>query len=657
MPPNWPQLALEGGFATVSPVQPTGTFLLNDAVSGILNTDTLGGAVTWSDLTQWLRSGDIARPGSREQGPLWAYQPGTLSVVLNNQDGRFDPDNLAGPYVAAGQSELTAMVPVRVRASWNGITYPLFWGYADAWDDDGRNYAGRYAETALSATDGQKVLSGVILPASGSAGAGETTGARVNRILNAAMWYTGTGQRVVSAGNSTVQATTFDDGSGNDQAWALMQAASDAEIGELYLNGSGQLVFRDRHALLTDTRSAIPQAVFGDQPGTLHWVPAEPPVSLPYWVAGVAQNSATSLSQFAQGTGAGDTLIVAACTMSGSPTGVSDTQGNSYFPLASLTANGMAIQVYACTGAIALQGFVDQVTVTFTGPGLNSWAAVGCPGIIASSAVDVTVTASGSSAAPSLSSGALAQPTEAVVALLANAGGTGNLPAWGGGFTQAGPTATGTTANLSFGALVTSSASPVTASAAITSAAWDMIVISLRGFGQFLAELPYAQAVRACDDTTLANDVQATRVGGALQEVTDSASITKYLFPRSYARTDLILTDDASALHWAQWVLRVASVNDKRFDQLVIAPLRDPVNLWPQALGREVGDRIQVWRRPPGVAAISRDCFIRGIAHHWDWSAGAWQTTWTLQDASRYGSFFVLDHPVLGALNSNALAF
>jgi hypothetical protein len=381
----------------------------------------------------------VSRPASRQQGPLWSYRQGTASVVLNNADGRFDPGNLAGPYVAAGATELNAMVPVRVRAAWNGVTYPLFSGFADSWGDDGRNYAGRYAETTLSATDAQKVLSGIKTAGVAAQGTGEDTGARITRILNAAQWYTGTAYRSVATGNSTLQGYT-----GGDSAWTLMQGAADSEIGELYIDGSGKVVFRSRRAVLTDTRSNTVQAVFGDMPGTVQ--------------------------------------------------------------------------------------------------------------------------------------------------------------------------AAGT-------------------------------------------ELPYASVTRARDDTTLANDIQAASTGGALQEVQDAASVAKYLFPRTYARSDLILQDDTTALLWAQWVLYVSKGDEDRFDQITVNPLRDPANLWPQVLGRQAGDRIQVWRRPPGVAPVVKDCFIRGIAHTWDWSAGTWQTTFTLQDASKYGSFMTLSNPTLGQLNANALAF
>jgi len=529
-PRNWPQVVLEGGFVQTKPVQPAGTFILSDATYGILGTSTLGGDHTYSDLSSWVRSGSVTRPVTRQQGPLYSYPQATMSVVLNNADGRFDPNNLgpAAPYVAAGQTELRAIVPIRLRAIWNGISYPLFDGFTDAWTDDGANYAGRYAETTVEATDAQKVLQGLHLTPLGSAvGAGETTDARINRILTEAGWYTGNGRRQLAPGDSQMQGTIL-----GDTPWNLMQLAVDSEIGELYINGSGVVVFRNRQGILQDTRSTVPQAVFGD-------------------AAGSAQAAGT--------------------------------------------------------------------------------------------------------------------------------------------------------------------------------------------------EVPYRQVTRARDDTTVSNDVQATRAGSTnMQEAFSQAMIDKYLFARTYQRTDLLLTSDSETMNWAQWVLYVAKNDEDRFDQLVIFPLRDPVNLWPQALGREIGDRIQVWRRPPGVldttspwqfsnigaapdastftvtivqaasispgddfqlytsgmvlkqpaifnvialgtpsggnvavtfappavsapasgdvvlqvtGAVVKDCFIRGIAHSFSVSADTWQTTFTLQDASRYSSFWTLDAPVNGKLNQNGLAY
>jgi hypothetical protein len=167
-------------------------------------------------------------------------------------------------------------------------------------------------------------------------------------------------------------------------------------------------------------------------------------------------------------------------------------------------------------------------------------------------------------------------------------------------------------------------------------------------------EVQCTSLTRPDDDTTMANDIQATRVGGALQEVTDAASVSKFLFARTYQRSDLILTTDAETLNWAQYIGYLSAQDEFRFDQITITPPADPDDLWPQALGRDLGDRIEVWKRPPDVAAYSADLFIRGIVH--TWTPAMWQTVWTPQNAGRY-SFLTLDDATLGVLDTNALAY
>lgn len=53
----------------------------------------------WTDISGFLRSGQISRPANRLAGPLYQYQAATFSGQLKNGDGRFDPDNICGPYV------------------------------------------------------------------------------------------------------------------------------------------------------------------------------------------------------------------------------------------------------------------------------------------------------------------------------------------------------------------------------------------------------------------------------------------------------------------------------------------------------------------------------------------------------------------------------
>jgi hypothetical protein len=375
-----PQMIVEAGFQPKSPAGTPGQFILDSALQGILDTDFLGaGVASWADISSYVLNFTITRASTREQGPLLTVQASTFSCTLDNTDGRFDPDNLNGPYVAFGVTQIRPMIPVRVRAEWAGTDYALFSGFADSWQDMLVDYSQSYDEVTLSATDGFKALAGITLAPVTAAGAGEDAGSRVTRILNSLGWYAD--HRRISAGDLTLQATTY-----GDTALNLLQLAADSEIGELYVDGGGNLVFRHRRAVLGETRSVTPQAVFGDLPGTVQ------------------------------------------------PAGT---------------------------------------------------------------------------------------------------------------------------------------------------------------------ELAFASVGRADDDTTMANDVQATNVnGGILQEVTDDNSVATFLFPRTYARSDLILQTDADANYWAQGILQVSKNGEDRFEQLNVDPQADTANLWPQVLGREYGDRIQVWRRP-----------------------------------------------------------
>lgn len=238
----------------------TSTLLhLDDPTRGKLDTGTLGvdaaDSPVFTDVTPWFRSGNITRGSRRIDSPIVTYDPGTAAIVLGNQDRRFDGGNLAGPYVSGGETQVTAMRVVRVMATWAGVTYELGRMFADDWDcvwkDPGDS------EVTLTATDGMKVLSGISRTAGGPIGASETTGARVNRVLDSANWPAA--DRLIATGQSTVQATVLD-GSPLQE----LQLTADSEIGELYVDAGGRFLFRNRHATLTDTRSNTSQGIFGD---------------------------------------------------------------------------------------------------------------------------------------------------------------------------------------------------------------------------------------------------------------------------------------------------------------------------------------------------------------------------------------------------------
>lgn len=230
---------------------------------------------------------EVNRPASRNLGVLVRYPASTCRVVLDNTDRRYDPANVAGPYVASGETLLQPMTPIRVLglapvetdglfvdAGGDGgtfdVEYPLFRGYADRWHVT-YGTAAKTSVCTLTATDGTKVLANYNGPEQSSQGGGEASGARVARILDNASWPSAL--RDIETGDATLQATTL-----ARPAWEELLLVADSERGDVFFNGSGELVFLEQTHRGDDTRSTEPQATWGDGLGELKF--ANPAVSV-----------------------------------------------------------------------------------------------------------------------------------------------------------------------------------------------------------------------------------------------------------------------------------------------------------------------------------------------------------------------------------------
>lgn len=217
----------------------------------------IGPDTVWTEITAYLKSWSFRIGTTNGDDPTLRYDAGTCSIVLLDGDRRFDPDNLAGPYVVAGETLLKPDCRVRIVGTWNGIDYPLYYGLADDWKTD---YDGPFWSTCtLTATDAFKSFAAEDRPAVVAVGAGDDSGARIGRILDAFGWPSA--DREVSSGDTHLQATTLD---GN--MLGEMQLVQDSEQGSLYMDRQGKVVYKNRRAVLTDSRSKTSQATFGDDP-------------------------------------------------------------------------------------------------------------------------------------------------------------------------------------------------------------------------------------------------------------------------------------------------------------------------------------------------------------------------------------------------------
>ena len=107
---------------------------------------------TWVNITAEVRNTPGFRIRRGRQTPFTRMRPSTLTLTLDNSTGNFDPDNSSGAYA----NDLVPMVPIRVRATHNAVTYDLFRGFVTSWSVGQRDFADTF--TTITAIDGLSVL-------------------------------------------------------------------------------------------------------------------------------------------------------------------------------------------------------------------------------------------------------------------------------------------------------------------------------------------------------------------------------------------------------------------------------------------------------------------------------------------------------------------
>lgn len=267
----FPTVTVEFGFSS----DPTVDYLvLDDPDRGLLNTGRLGPSDgLWTDVSAYVRGVKIDRG---RQWLLENYRTGTCTLELDNADGRFSPHSLSGPYVSAGVTQLQPERRVRVQATWGGTTYDLFHGFVDSWAPEWGHPQG--GSTIVRASDGLKVLARFDpLAESSPVGSGERTDQRISRLLDLASWPDG--DRALSTGNSTVQASTL---AQNVLTEILLTTDSEGVTAAFYMDEAGKATFEHRNEIFEATRSNTVQAVFGDEPG-----------EVPYFSLGIPPFDAT----------------------------------------------------------------------------------------------------------------------------------------------------------------------------------------------------------------------------------------------------------------------------------------------------------------------------------------------------------------------------
>ena len=180
------------------------------------------------------------------------FNTGTMSLRIIDQTGDFNPMNPSSPYYEL----LTPMRKVTITASYGGTTYPIFAGYITSYNTTTPKDVGEVVYTTIQAVDGFRLFANAQITSVSSTSAGQTTGTRIDKILDAIGWPSS--MRDIDAGQTTVQA---DPGTLRTSLGA-MHTIESTEYGALYMDAFGNLVFQDR--ALTSSSVAGTPVVFND---------------------------------------------------------------------------------------------------------------------------------------------------------------------------------------------------------------------------------------------------------------------------------------------------------------------------------------------------------------------------------------------------------
>lgn len=220
--------------------------------SGILGTNVLAdSAAVIVDVSAQIQAAQV----KRGRNPLTdVFQTGTSSIQIADQNGDFDPTNPTSPY--AGLLQPLRKIQLSAVDPDTGLEHNMFFGYITGYQYTQSRDTGQVSYTTITAVDGFQLLNlGTVATVTGAV-AGETTGTRIGRILDAVGWPSG--MRDVDTGNTTVQA----DPGTTRTALSALQTVATTEYGALYMDASGQVVFQERD--FTTASVAGTPTVFAD---------------------------------------------------------------------------------------------------------------------------------------------------------------------------------------------------------------------------------------------------------------------------------------------------------------------------------------------------------------------------------------------------------
>ena len=214
-------------------------FTIGDPVNGVIGVSQFASSEVPEpviDLSSQTRQITIRRGRNIMRD---TYEAGNCTVRVIDENGDFNPQNLASPYFGF----LTPLRKIRVAATTPTTQSFLFSGYVTDYKytyPTGQELG--YVD--ISCADAFRLFAMANVTAVGSATAGQTTGTRIDKILDQVDFPSS--MRFVDAGSTTVQA---DPGTTRSSLSAL-QVAEFTEQGAFYVRADGEVDFKDRASVV-----------------------------------------------------------------------------------------------------------------------------------------------------------------------------------------------------------------------------------------------------------------------------------------------------------------------------------------------------------------------------------------------------------------------
>lgn len=216
---------------------PVNEFTLDSATLGVLDEDYLDGTLLGDDVSAFVKSINITR-GRSDQ--LQQFAAGTCSIVLNNNDRRFDPINESSPYwnPVTNKSGVTPRRKVTVKLGaetiFQGLITDIDLSYATGKTSD-------LSDVVINAADDFVLLANTFTDTDLTPST-ELSGARMTYLL-ALPEVNYSGASNIDTGTATLGNYTI---AANTNVLSYAQDIARAEQGLFFIARDGTLTFTDR---------------------------------------------------------------------------------------------------------------------------------------------------------------------------------------------------------------------------------------------------------------------------------------------------------------------------------------------------------------------------------------------------------------------------